>query len=90
MSSSILHALGGLGLFLLGMKIMTDGLKAVAEDRLHRWLARVTHTPLSGAATGALTTAVIQSSTATTVATATMEATVTVATSTGAATSAAS
>jgi hypothetical protein len=56
-------------LFLLGMRIMTDGLKAVAEDRLHRWLARVTHTPLSGAATGALTTAVIQSSTATTVAT---------------------
>lgn len=67
MSPAILSALGGLGLFLFGMRVMTEALRSLAGDRLHRWLARVTRTPLSGAATGALTTAVIQSSSATTV-----------------------
>lgn len=68
MSTEVFSALGGLGLFLLGMRLMTEGLRKLAGDRLHRWLARVTRTPVSGAATGALTTAVVQSSSATTVA----------------------
>ncbi len=64
----ILLAIGGLGLFLLGMAIMTDGLRAMADDRLRNFLARSTHSPLSGAITGAVSTAVVQSSSATTVA----------------------
>ena len=65
---NLLSALGGVGLFLLGMILLTDGLKAVAGPRLRSMLARFTSTPLSGAVTGALTTAAIQSSSATTVA----------------------
>jgi phosphate:Na+ symporter len=60
--------LGGLGLFLLGMSVMTDGLRAMADDRLRSLLARSTRSPLSGAVTGAITTAIVQSSSATTVA----------------------
>ncbi|MGR8918137.1 MAG: Na/Pi cotransporter family protein [Gammaproteobacteria bacterium] len=59
---------GGLGLFLLGMVIMTDGLRALAGDAMRRGLMRFTRTPLSGAATGAGFTALLQSSSATTVA----------------------
>lgn len=64
----ISSALGGIGLFLLGMLLLTDGLKAIAGQRMRALLARFTSTPLSGAVTGTLTTAVIQSSSATTVA----------------------
>jgi phosphate:Na+ symporter len=60
---------GGLGLFLLGMVVMTDGLRAVAGDALGRTIFRFTRTPLSGAVSGAAVTAVLQSSSATTVAT---------------------
>ncbi|MEX0941016.1 MAG: Na/Pi symporter [Pseudomonadales bacterium] len=62
-----LTALGGLGIFLAGMIIMTDSLKALAGDHLRSVLMRFTRTPASGAVTGALCTAVIQSSSATTV-----------------------
>ncbi|WP_417710351.1 Na/Pi cotransporter family protein [Roseibium aggregatum] len=65
---SFLSALGGVGLFLIGMMLLTDGLKALAAQRMRDMLSRFTSTPLSGAVTGALTTAVIQSSSATTVA----------------------
>ncbi|MHA7773204.1 Na/Pi cotransporter family protein [Roseibium sp. M-1] len=65
---SILSALGGVGLFLIGMMLLTDGLKALAGQRMRDVLARFTSTPISGAATGAVTTAFIQSSSATTVA----------------------
>ncbi len=68
MLTGTLTALGGLGLFLLGMSIMTDGLKALAHDRLRMMLARGTRSPASGAVTGAITTAIVQSSSATTVA----------------------
>jgi phosphate:Na+ symporter len=64
----LLTAAGGLGLFLLGMLIMTDGLRTLAGDATRRILMQFTRTPLSGAATGAITTAVLQSSSATTVA----------------------
>jgi len=68
MYHEILQAMGGLGLFLLGMVVMTDGLKGLAGDMLRQILTRVTHSPASGALTGAATTAILQSSSATTVA----------------------
>jgi len=65
----VLLCLGGLGLFLLGMVVLTDGLRALAGRALRRMLSRFTRSPRSGAMIGALTTAVVQSSSATTVAT---------------------
>lgn len=69
MYTSVLTALGGLGLFLLGMQLMTDGLRSLAGNRLRRVLRTSTTTPRSGAVTGAIVTALLQSSSATTVAT---------------------
>ena len=69
MTTTIIHAVGGLGLFLLGMIVMTDGLRALAGNAMRRVLMRFTHNPLSGVLTGATTTAILQSSSATTVAT---------------------
>lgn len=60
---------GGVGLFLLGMWLMTEGLKLAAGDALRAVLARGTRTPLRAFAAGALITAVVQSSSAVTVAT---------------------
>ncbi len=66
--SGVLAALGGLGLFLIGMQVMTDGLRGMAGNALRSFLIRSTRSPVSGALTGALSTAIIQSSSATTVA----------------------
>ena len=66
--SSLLHLTGGLGLFLLGMIIMTENLKKLAGHRIRAALFSFTKTPTTGALTGAVTTAVLQSSSATTVA----------------------
>jgi phosphate:Na+ symporter len=66
--STLITALGGVGVFLLGMLVMTEGLKALAGARLSQWLAEATRSPWSGAATGAISTAILQSSSATTVA----------------------
>jgi len=59
--------LGGLALFLFGMDQMADGLKAVAGERMKIILAKLTTNRFMGAATGAFVTAVIQSSSVTTV-----------------------
>lgn len=67
MSPDLQAALGGLGLFLLGMLLLTEGLRAWAGDRLRSGLARFTRTPWSGALSGAVATAMVQSSSATTV-----------------------
>ena len=67
MIPGILLAAGGLGIFLLGMVVMTGALKSLAGKALRRALARFTRSPLSGAVTGATTTAIVQSSSATTV-----------------------
>lgn len=67
MTADLVLAAGGLGLFLLGMVILTDGLKDIAGPALRRLLVRFTDTPTRGAMAGAFTTAVIQSSSATTV-----------------------
>lgn len=64
----MLQFVGGLGLFLFGMIVMTDGLKSLAGDAIRRALMRLTRSPLSGATTGAACTAILQSSSATTVA----------------------
>lgn len=61
--------IGGLGLFLLGMILLTDGLKAAAGDALRRWLTNFTGGPFKALLTGAGITALVQSSTATTMAT---------------------
>ena len=63
-----IQTLGGLGLFLFGMATMTSGLRRLSGDRLRGWLARSTRSPLTGVLTGAGVTAIIQSSSATTVA----------------------
>ncbi|MBE9516019.1 MAG: Na/Pi cotransporter family protein, partial [Proteobacteria bacterium] len=68
MASIIVQTLGGLGLFLLGMIIMTDSLRSLAGGAMRKLLLRFTHTPLSGAITGTVTTSILQSSSATTVA----------------------
>lgn len=59
---------GGVGLFLLGMGLMTDGLKLAAGPALESILARSTKTRLLGLASGVLVTAMVQSSSAVTVA----------------------
>lgn len=64
-----LELLGGIGLFLLGMSMLTDGLKLAAGDGLRAILQRWTRTPLRGFASGALLTGLVQSSSAVTVAT---------------------
>jgi phosphate:Na+ symporter len=59
---------GGVGLFLLGMGLMTDGLRLAAGPALERILARSTGTRLRGLSLGILVTALVQSSSAVTVA----------------------
>ncbi|MEQ8263592.1 Na/Pi symporter [Pseudohaliea sp.] len=61
--------LGGLGLFLLAVAMITDGLKLSAGEALRAILASSTRTRLRGVLSGALVTAVVQSSSAVTVAT---------------------
>lgn len=65
----VANVLGGIGLFLLGMILMTDGLKSLAGDALRGVLARFTGSPFTALLTGAGVTALVQSSSATTLAT---------------------
>ncbi len=58
---------GGLGIFLFGIKYMSDGLQNAAGDRLRTILERMTSNPVKGVIAGALVTAIIQSSSGTTV-----------------------
>jgi phosphate:Na+ symporter len=61
--------IGGIGLFLLGMRMMTDGLKLAAGPALRHILGQWTRTPLRGIFAGVLITSMVQSSSAVTVAT---------------------
>ena len=63
--SAIIQLLGGLAMFLYGIELMGDGLKNSSGETLKRVLEKVTGNVLMGVITGALVTAVIQSSTAT-------------------------
>ena len=58
---------GGLGLFLYGMKLMSDGLENIAGERLKGILEKITSNKIMGVLVGTIVTAVIQSSSATTV-----------------------
>ena len=60
----MLTFLGGVGLFLLGMRLMTDGLKVAAGDALREILARGTSTTFRGILSGVVITAGVQSSSA--------------------------
>lgn len=62
-----LTLVGSLGLFLFGMKIMSEGLQKVAGDKLRNILSAMTTNRFTGVLTGILITALIQSSSATTV-----------------------
>lgn len=65
--SDVLGLLGGLALFLYGMQMMSDGLEDAAGNRMKKILERLTSNRFLGVAVGAGITAVIQSSSATTV-----------------------
>jgi len=65
--SMILALAGGLGLFLYGMKVMGDGLQNLSGDKMKAVFEKITSNPILGVLTGAFVTAVIQSSSATTV-----------------------
>ena len=67
--ATIVSILGGVGLFLLGMAVMTDGLKALAGSALRGVLAKAAATPLRGTFWGAIITLLVQSSSATTMTT---------------------
>lgn len=59
--------LGGLAVFIYGMNLMSDGLQKAAGDKMRNILAMLTANPVLGVIAGALVTAVLQSSSATTV-----------------------
>lgn len=65
--SMTMALLGGLALFLYGMKLMGEGLEKAAGDRLKRLLESLTRNPLMGLLVGVVFTMIIQSSSATTV-----------------------
>ena len=67
MQMIIFQSLGGLGLFLFGMKIMSEGLQKVAGNKMRKILGIVSNNRFVGCGVGALVTSVIQSSSATTV-----------------------
>ncbi|SHK12792.1 phosphate:Na+ symporter [Hathewaya proteolytica DSM 3090] len=63
----VLKLFGGVGLFLYAMKLMGDGLENTAGEKLKSIFEKITSNPIKGVLTGAIVTAVIQSSSATTV-----------------------
>ncbi len=67
--NTLVSIVGGVGLFLLGMAVMTDGLKALAGTSLKRVLEKAAATPLLGTFWGAVITLIVQSSSATTMTT---------------------
>lgn len=67
MQQIIFQTLGGLGLFIFGMRLMSDGLKKVAGKKLRAFLSAVSSNRVIACATGALVTSMVQSSSATTV-----------------------
>ena len=65
--TNILSMLGGLALFLYGMQMMSTGLEATAGNKMKLILEKITANRFVGVLVGALITAIIQSSSATTV-----------------------
>ena len=65
--SNIIALLSGVALFLFGMTLMGEGLKKVAGNKMELILFRLSNTPLKGVLLGTVVTAIIQSSSATSV-----------------------
>ncbi len=63
----IVPVIGGLGIFMLGLEFMSNGIQSLAVNRMRAMLAKVAGTPITGLMAGTLITGVIQSSTAMTV-----------------------
>ena len=63
----ILQLLGSLGVFLFGMKVMSEGIQRCAGDRMRKIMATMTHNRFAAVATGLVITGLLQSSSATTV-----------------------
>jgi len=63
----LLRILGSLGIFLYGMKVMSEGMQRTAGERMRRVMASMTGSRFTGVLTGVTTTGLIQSSSATTV-----------------------
>lgn len=63
----VLNLLGGIALFLFGMHTLSAALEKLAGGKLEHWLEKATSRPIKGVVLGAIITAVIQSSAATTV-----------------------
>jgi len=68
MTILIFKLLGGIGMFLMGIVLLSDGIKSFAGDALRTALLRFTGSPFKAFISGALITAIVQSSSATTVA----------------------
>ena len=65
--TDLLGLLGGLGMFLFGMNLMSNGLEAAAGEKMKKLMEKLTDTTFKGVLIGTLITALIQSSSATTV-----------------------
>lgn len=63
----IIYVIGGLGIFLLGMKNLSEGMQAIAGERLRRMISAVTDNRIIACGVGASVTGIIQSSSVTTV-----------------------
>ena len=63
----LLQLIGALGFFIFGMKIMSDGIQKVAGSKMRSILSKMTSNRFLGITTGFLITALLQSSSATTV-----------------------
>jgi phosphate:Na+ symporter len=66
-SEMLMSLLGGLGLFIFGMNMMSDGLKTIAGDRMKKLLEVLTNNRFIGVIVGAIVTVIVQSSSTTTV-----------------------
>ncbi|MFA7596451.1 MAG: Na/Pi symporter [Novosphingobium sp.] len=63
----IVPVIGGLGVFMLGLEFMANGIQALSVNKMREWLAKMAGTPAKGVLAGTLITGIIQSSTAMTV-----------------------
>lgn len=63
----LVPVVGGLGIFLLGLEFMDNGIQALSVNKMRQWLAKMAGTPAKGVVAGTIITGIIQSSTAMTV-----------------------
>lgn len=67
MNAILFQAIGGLGIFLLGLKFMSEGMQAIAGNRLRKLIGAVTNNRIIACGVGTLVTCLVQSSSVTTV-----------------------